>query len=172
MQNNRTLKSLITINKKSLNDVLKLLEKINNELYNKNLSIIDDNSISMHFKHIYDFWNCFYQVRESGKFNYNDRQRNEVLEHDKFEMKNAFNSIFKKTDSILFEEITFVDDLIDSSNKMKIKSNTNRELVFLYEHTIHHIYIIRMVMNSLNIEVEDDYIGYNLSTIKNIECVS
>ena len=44
MKKNNSLISLIKINKKSLEDVLDLLDKIENETYCKSLKIIDDNS--------------------------------------------------------------------------------------------------------------------------------
>ena len=124
----------------------------------------------MHFRHIHDFWNCFLKGIKSKKINYNLRQRNQVFENDKNKMKTAFNLIIDHFNNIKFDDLIIEDDLIAPNNNISINSNTNRELIFLYEHTIHHIYIIRMVMNSLNIKIKNELIGYNLSTIKNIKC--
>ena len=173
MKKNNSLISLIKINKKSLEDVLDLLDKIENETYCKPLKIIDNNSMAMHFRHIHDFWNCFLKGIKSKKINYNLRQRNQVFENDKNKMKAAFNLIIDHFDNIKFDDLLIEDDLIDpNKNNISISSNTNRELIFLYEHTVHHIYIIRMVMNNLNIKIKNKLIGYNPSTIKNIKCVS
>ena len=98
MKKNNNLKSLIKINKKSLDDVLDLLVKIENKTYCKPLKIIDDNSIAMHFRHIHDFWNCFLKGVKSKKINYNLRQRNQSFEKDKNKMIGAFNLIIEYSD--------------------------------------------------------------------------
>ena len=171
MKFKNNLNSLKNINKKSLEDSIKLLKQLDTSLYRKKLKIIDNSSISMHFRHIYDFWNCFYEGLKLSKINYNNRLRDTVLENNKNEMEIAFNEIILNIDKIASQELILIDDLIEPSNQINIKTNIIRELIFLYEHTTHHIYIIRMVMNSLNIKIEDNYIGYNLSTIKKIKCV-
>ena len=171
MKVKNNLNSLKNINKKSLEDSIKLLKQLDTNLYNKKLKIIDNSSISMHFRHIYDFWNCFYEGLKLNKINYNNRLRDTVLENNKNEMEIAFNKIIFNIDKIASLELMLTDDLIEPSNQINIETNIIRELIFLYEHTTHHIYIIRMVMNSLNIKIKDDYIGYNLSTIKKIKCV-
>ena len=171
MKVKNNLNSLKNINKKSLEDSIKLLKQLDTNLYNKKLKIIDNSSISMHFRHIHDFWNCFYEGLKLNKINYNNRLRDTVLENNKNEMEIAFNKIIFNIDKIASLELMLTDDLIEPSNQINIETNIIRELIFLYEHTTHHIYIIRMVMNSLNIKIKDDYIGYNLSTIKKIKCV-
>ena len=171
MKFKNNLNSLKNINKKSLEDSIKLLKQLDTSLYRKKLKIIDNSSISMHFRHIYDFWNCFHEGLKLSKINYNNRLRDTILENNKNEMEIAFNEIILNIDKIVSQKLILIDDLIEPSNQINIKTNIIRELIFLYEHTTHHIYIIRMVMNSLNIKIKDDYIGYNLSTIKKIKCV-
>ena len=126
----------------------------------------------MHFRHINDFWNCFYSGITSKKIDYNNRDRNKDLENSKDKMHEKITLTIKLLKNISNTTLIIKDDLINPGSRTEIESNTNRELLFLYEHTIHHIYIIRMVLNSLGIKIEDKNIGYNLSTIKKIQCVS
>ena len=172
MDDKKALKHLININKTSLEDTLSMLDKIDPNLYYKKLSIIHNNSISMHFRHIDDFWSCFYSGLQSKKIDYNKRNRNKELENSKDKMREKITLTIKLLKKISSETLTVSDQLIEPGSRIEINSNTNRELLFLYEHTIHHIYIIRMVLNSLGIEVENKHIGYNLSTLKKIQCVS
>lgn len=172
MEDKKALKHLININKASLEDTLSMLDKIDSNLYYKKLSIIHNNSISMHFRHIDDFWSCFYSGLQSKKIDYNKRNRNKELENSKDKMREKITLTIKLLKKISSETLAVSDELIEPGSRIEINSNTNRELLFLYEHTIHHIYIIRMVLNSLGIEVENKHIGYNLSTLKKIQCVS
>ena len=78
MEDKKALKHLININKASLEDTLSMLDKIDPNLYYKKLSIIHNNSISMHFRHIDDFWSCFYSSLQSKKIHYNKRNRSKL----------------------------------------------------------------------------------------------
>ena len=170
MEDKKTLKYLIDINKVSLEDALSMLDKISSDLYHKKLSVIHNNSISMHFRHIDDFWSCFYAGLQSKKLNYNNRNRSKELESSKDKMQKKITLTIKLLKDIFDTTLRVEDELINPGSIIEIDSNTNREMLFLYEHTIHHIYIIRMVLNSLGIKIGNKNIGYNLSTIEKIKC--
>ena len=165
---NNNLEILIADHNHLISEIIALLYKINNNVYNKNSSFLINHSIGKHFRHIHDFYIQFCNGLKNKNIYYDDRKRNAKLESNCRVMIKAFeeiqNKIHIKENSDLIIHYQTQNDL-----KHKIKSNIIRELVFIYSHSIHHLAMIRTVLENEHGFVFGDNMGFSLSTIKHKE---
>jgi hypothetical protein len=140
-----------------------LLQSIeNNDVYAK---------IGGHFRHCTDFVDCLFSGIESGKIDYNKRERNLLIETD---IKTALIKIsetvekLQTVDSQDFNREILVrhEQAIDESDKDSwCKSTIAREVEFMQSHTVHHYAIIGLKLASSGIQTDENF-GVADSTLK------
>ena len=172
METTTTLKSLLT---QTLSGVLRqgfdLLNKIDDRLYNAaaNNSSMNGGAIGGHFRHCIEFVNCFLNGIESGRIDYEKRERNLRIE---IEREFAMAEILRISDALE------ISTLPENGNKLLVKpedltgnkdfwceSSIERELEFLQSHTIHHYALVAFKLRSLDITVPPDF-GIATSTLR------
>ena len=161
----KNLKILLADNHTLITEIISLLSSIDNKVYNKKSNFLINHSIGQHFRHIYDFYFQFLDGLYSKKIYYEHRKRDNILESDCNSMIMSFQSIKNKL--VLDDNFDLVVhyQLNDKSNS-KVASNIVRELVFIYSHALHHLAMIRGVLESDHSFIFSDTFGFSLSTIK------
>ncbi len=147
----------------SLNELIDLLKQLSNAQYSEPCYNLSNASIGEHTRHIIEMFECLNNQYDSGIVNYDNRERNFLIQSDTNfaieKMISIQNSLNKKNKKIkLFQKIDGVE--------INIKSNYFRELLYNLEHCIHHQALIKVaVLMSENVKVDENF-GVARSTIE------
>ena len=161
----QNLKTLLADNHTLISEIISLLSNIDNKVYNKKSNFLINHTIGQHFRHIYDFYFQFLDGLCSKNIYYENRIRDNRLESDCNSIIVSFQSIKKKL--VLEENFDLVVHYqLDNKLNSKVTSNIIRELVFIYSHALHHLAMIRGVLEVDHSFVFSNTFGFSLSTIK------
>lgn len=154
---------LLTSINNNLNELIDLLNQLSNSEYSKPCLQLANASIGEHTRHIIELFQCLENQYESGIVNYDKRQRNTQIQTETdFAIQQIVaiqNNLDKKNKKILLQQ------RIDG-NEIKTESNYYRELLYNFEHCIHHQALIKVaVLMSDNIKVDENF-GVARSTIE------
>ena len=154
--------------------LLSLVQQINHVIsqldtaqYHRPLPEFNGSSLGQHFRHILEFFQCLEDGVQSGTVDYAARNRNPVYETNPeiasaaFE---AFNHALPNFDLTLPVQVRAE---FGSDNRPCYESTVGRELLFVYDHAIHHLAIIKigLICHYPEISVDKD-LGVSPSTVK------
>jgi uncharacterized damage-inducible protein DinB len=165
------MKSIVTATQQILSQLRDLATKLSDEQYTGSLTILMNNSIGKHFRHIIEFYDILLSGTASGALNYDKRQHDPTYESNRdktiSKLDELLNLIIELPDNQNMELSVNYD--LDSDETEKVHSNLARELTYNVEHAIHHMAIIRIGLETgfPGIEI-DPHFGYAYSTIKHL----
>jgi hypothetical protein len=148
---------------KSFDELIDMLNQLTDDIYSKPCCEISGSSIGSHTRHIIEMFQCLIFNYESGKVNYDERERNLLVESD---LKCAIDKIkelkndFSKPD----KKITLNQSVGDK--EIQLDSNYYRELFYNFEHAIHHKALIKVALLKYNLSIVNGDFGVAQSTIK------
>jgi len=150
--------------------MIELLEKISPENYGKPLQLFNGSSIGQHFRHILDFYTCLMAGAAEGRIDYAKRERDAMIENDPQYAQKIFRDILVGTKGITENNpVEIVADFSSDLNQPRpvVQSSLARELMYAYDHAVHHLAMIKMGLKETcpNLEV-DKNIGVAPSTVK------
>jgi len=147
----------------NLKELIDLLHQLSNEEYSKPCPQLSNASIGEHTRHIIEMFQCLENQYESGLVNYDKRNRNTQIQTD--------------TDFAV-QQIVFIQNNLGKANKnivlqqkiegyeIQTESNYHRELLYNFEHCIHHQALIKVaILMSENIKIAENF-GVARSTIE------
>lgn len=147
-----------------------LLEKIEDEAFSQPLQLFNGSSIGQHFRHIVDFYGCLVQGVLDGRIDYANRQRDTRVET---ETAYAIEKLHQYARQVtLMPEEKSVEILADFSSDFNeprpvVLSTVGRELMYAYDHAVHHLAMIKMGLKAALPSVEvDPSLGVAPSTLK------
>jgi hypothetical protein len=156
------------------NAILAVVQQINHVLeqlepheYRCQLPEFEGSTLGQHFRHILEFFQCLQQGLRSGVVDYAARERNLLYEDNPRLTATAFE---------LFAEMLPVPDVFDhvevrvefgGQERPSYSSTVGRELMFVYDHAIHHLAIIKigLLCHFPHVQADKD-LGVSPSTIK------
>lgn len=147
-----------------------VLAKLEAESYAQPLQLFNGSTIGQHFRHIIDFYGCLARGMNDGRIDYAKRERDRRIETDPLyasSMLEAFTESFRNCDESAAVEILadFSSDL--NAERPVVKSTLARELMYAYDHAVHHLAMIKMGLKTLNSKVDlQDELGVAPSTLK------
>ena len=147
-----------------------LLCQLDDAAYAKPVDLFKGGTLGQHFRHILDFYNCLIAGSLMGELDYAKRARNPLMETKIEVAKDAFKMILDKLEEL--SEGKRVDVITDFSieengERSIVVSSVGRELMYAYDHAIHHLAIIRMGIQTEFPEVElCESLGVAPSTVK------
>jgi hypothetical protein len=129
--------------------------------------VLNGSSIGQHCRHIIEFFLCLLDGSLVGVVNYENRQRNLLLEKNITDAQKVILEIMQKISSENFNDLLFVLAGTNAKNDLPIPTNFMRELAYLVEHSIHHYALIRIGVqqNFSNIILPQNF-GVAYSTVK------
>jgi len=157
----------------NLLEIKSLLMGLSNEQFNRKLEILSNASIGQHVRHILEFYKCLFEAQKSKVVNYDDRNRDTMLETD---LKFAISTI-EQIEKVLVEvnsdfALSFVANYseTDSQTLTEIPSSFYRELAYNLEHSVHHQALIKVAITEMQLTslVKENF-GYAPSTIRYIK---
>ncbi len=153
----------------ALTQLMALLKNIRGDQYNSSLHIFKGSSIGKHIRHVIEFYQCLFNASDTV-INYDLRQRNSIIETDKNTAVNKIEEIMERI-KLLNEDRTIelhTNYVVDNNGSSRFKTSLLRELAYNLEHTIHHMAILRIGLESLspNYQFPENF-GTAISTLRN-----
>lgn len=154
---------LISSIKRSLNELIELLNQLSNEEYSQKCSHLSNATIGEHTRHIIEMFQCLENNYESALVDYDKRERNLKIQTD---TSFAIEMIVKIQENLLKENKKIELQQIIDGDEIRIESNYFRELLYNLEHCIHHQALIKVaVLQFENVTLNEDF-GVARSTIE------
>ena len=148
-----------------LHQVAELVGQLNNEQYTQSMSVLTDNSVGKHIRHIVVFYQCLLNGISAGQIDYDKRERNLLLETDRNYAQDAIRKITNVTAIIHDNPLTL--DMACGDGICTVNTSTFRELAYNIEHVIHHLAIIKIGIKTHYPEVSlPENLGVAYPTIK------
>jgi hypothetical protein len=154
---------LLTSINNNLDELIDLLQQLSNDEYTEPCLHLTNASIGDHTRHIIELFQCLENQYECGIVNYDKRERNIQIQTD--------------TDFAI-QQIVFIQNNLDKENKkivlqqqiegneIQTESNYHRELLYNFEHCIHHQALIKVaVLQHATISLNENF-GVARSTIE------
>ncbi len=154
----------------SLKDMNVLLNRLDVSEYSAACTLLDGASIGKHIRHIIELYTCLIKQYESGTVNYDVRERDAEIENSPeraiSEIEFIIQSLDKPDKDLKMQVQTGM------GNDPVVNTNYYRELVYNFEHCIHHQALIKVALSELGISISDSHFGYAPSTIRYLNQVS
>lgn len=139
--------------------IIYLLEQIDDTDYCTPIDAFDGSSLGKHFRHVSDFYQCVIDGSVHGILDYGCRRRDERFERSTEAAIDTFNTL-KNTVCTLHDDAS-LDVMADfnqhTTSKTLVKSSVGRELMYGYDHAIHHLAIIKIGLKILCPDVLIDH---------------
>ncbi|MEO1261245.1 MAG: hypothetical protein AAFZ15_20750 [Bacteroidota bacterium] len=153
-----------------IEQMVELLEKLSIQQYGQPLQLFNGSSIGQHFRHIYDCYNCLYQGIEYGRVDYAKRERDALIETDPNHATGKFTELLTGVGALNEDQsVNIVADFSSELNASRpvVTSTIARELMYAYDHAVHHLAMIKMGLKEIcpNVEVNKN-LGVAPSTVK------
>lgn len=148
-----------------------VLKTVSSDDYIRKLDSFYGASVGGHIRHSLDHFQRLADAMDNpGKLvDYDERKRNTLIESDKTAALFAIGVLSRKLPAVDINkeiEVSFMGD--DKTFKAYImKSSFSRELSFVSHHAVHHLSMVRLMMNSMHYTLPDSQtIGIAVSTVK------
>lgn len=144
-----------------------VLEQLEPHEYRRQLPEYEGSTLGQHFRHILEFFQCLEQGIQSGIVDYAARERNLLYEDNPGLTASAFGSFAETLPSLDTFEIVNVRAEFGGQERPSYASTVGRELMFVYDHAIHHLAIIKigLLCHFPHVQADKD-LGVSPSTIK------
>ncbi|MCU0399954.1 MAG: hypothetical protein MUE75_02930 [Algoriphagus sp.] len=129
-----------------LDELSEFLMQLQPEDYNEVSPIFQTASVGQHVRHIIELFSCLIDQYDSGKINYDRRNRSILLETDP---AYAILSISKIQSKLHLPDKELVLEACEGKGAKKMKTSYFRELWYNLEHCIHHQALIRLACKSI-----------------------
>ncbi len=141
----------------ALHDVV---ERLSESQYVKPVKHLSGATIGEHCRHILEMIGCLENGIKSGEVDYFYRIRNLSLQQDR-------SLAITRIKELLHIEFAGDGDISiksNSANPERINTTVVREWLYLLEHTIHHLALIRVGLIELNVNIIQDDLGVSYAT--------
>lgn len=154
---------LLTSIKNSLDELKELLMQLSISEYTMKCNALSNSTIGEHSRHIIEMFQCLQKEYDLGIVNYDSRQRNQLIQSDSAfaieQIERIQENLDKKDKRMTLRQIIDGEELL-------IETNYFRELLYNFEHCIHHQALIKVgVINHCTISLSDNF-GVARSTIE------
>lgn len=123
---------------------------LDNEAYKQKLAVLSGSSIGQHVRHIIEFYTCIVNSKEEV-ICYDDRSRDIRLESDKMfalDLLKSLQETFRQP--IMDAPIRLRSNMsFENCESQYLHSSRYRELVYAFEHGVHHQAIIKIALHEL-----------------------
>lgn len=156
-------------NQHIIQQMTNLLDRMDNQIYAQPLEVFKGASIGQHFRHILDFYLCLLRGIPEGIIDYASRDRNPLAETDVQYIQQAFCHISQTMDQFSEEAPVKVwgDFSTQVTQRPELVSSIGRELMFAYDHAVHHLAMIKIGIAAVAPTLQLDHtLGIAPSTIK------
>lgn len=159
------MKHFATQNRVLLNQLQDLLRQCTEEEYQFPGDPGFQASIGDHLRHTLDHYRCFLEGLETGKVNYDHRNRESSLARDLDLALEELHRVAQSLEAIAGTKDGPLAIVPENLTDRPLPSSRSRELAFLVSHTVHHCALIRPLCRRQELEVPESF-GVAPSTLK------
>jgi hypothetical protein len=132
-------------------------------------------SVGAHMRHCLEHFLCFFQGWDAGSpINYDARERDRSLENDPEAARRALADILERLEALDGEDprqpLTVLQTPASDMEPVPLRSALERELVFLSSHCIHHLALIRLLVEMSDASAALGDVGVAYSTAARRDC--
>jgi len=147
-----------------------LLREVDAPSYARPIALFDGSTLGQHVRHIVDFYYCLLRGIDLGCVDYADRERNPLIEQDPLQALRSLDEICRRVGRLPETQAVTVwaDFSADRREaRVRLQSTVGRELLFAYDHAVHHLAIIRIGIKAAfpNLNI-DEQLGIAPATLK------
>jgi len=150
------------------NQLQHVLQQLDNSQYVQEIDLLET-TIGKHTRHIVNFYEAIALKSECVALNYDNRQREVLLETNIDFLLNRFEETIAAFDCLEEDETILLISNFDTTNNddYALKTSMGRELLYAFEHAVHHMAIIKIGLKHAfsEVEIAPDF-GIAPSTIK------
>ena len=148
-------------NRHFLEQGIELLERLDAEVY-RTPTRPGWASVGSQFRHVLDHYRAFVDGRESGRIDYDARQRDRRIEADPTEAAAQARAMMIQLELIHVEDGNRpLAVQMDTGGDLRVPdwrpSSVGRELQFLVSHTVHHYALIKLLLEDVGISAGADF---------------
>lgn len=142
-------------NRHFLEQGIELLDHLTTEIYRTPIRT-GWAPVGSQFRHVLDHYRAFIDGRESGRVDYDARQRNPGIETDPAEARAEARMMMIELDRIHVEDANRpITVQMDPGGDQRVPdwrpSTIGRELQFLVSHTVHHYALIKLLLEDVGV---------------------
>jgi uncharacterized damage-inducible protein DinB len=153
--------------------VERILDQLAQDKYANPLEVLNGSSLGQHFRHIIEFYHCLVDGVDQGIIDYASRKRDTRIEQDVRFAKSSYLRLIQQLKALDEDRIIRVKADFNAEERPVVGSTLGRELMFAYDHAIHHLAIIKIgIQQELPELALDQQLGVAPSTIKHINHVN
>ena len=123
-----------------------LLNQMEKASYSDSLPILQGSSVGQHLRHVIEFYVCLSRQMETGIVNYDDRERNHQLENDLGYTRRILNELSDEVAGWHTDKPLQLRAIYGDVAGTLVPTSLARELVYLIEHAVHHMAIVKMAV--------------------------
>ncbi|GAB4493390.1 MAG: hypothetical protein OHK0019_17280 [Saprospiraceae bacterium] len=144
-----------------------VLKQLETHEYRHPLPEFEGSTLGQHFRHILEFFQCLEKGISTGMIDYAARERNLLYEDNPGIALSAFEKFAEALPLLRIAENVRVRAEFGGAERPCYPSTVGRELMFVYDHAIHHLAIIKIGLRCQFPHVQSDKdLGVSPSTIK------
>ena len=116
-------------------------------MYVSPVEIFSGATIGKHVRHIYDFYQTIIKGAKDQLLDYNARDRDPLIELSPLHAIQVFTELSKEIfsmDELRFVQIRSDYDPSCDDDRCLVNSSIGRELLYAFDHAVHHLAIIKM----------------------------
>ncbi|MEC3875006.1 DinB family protein [Chryseobacterium salviniae] len=148
----------------NLQELSQIINPLSDHLYTKKSKYLFGSSIGQHIRHILEMYEVLLAGYPSGRFSFENRKRNQALEENVREMLFTVERIAAEINKKDKELFCVLHD--HANNEQELKTTYFRELLYCFEHGIHHQALIKVALKEFEWENIPENFGVAPSTVK------
>ena len=157
--------ALNQLNVETLMRLKAVLSKIDQRLYT-HVNVKGRASVGQHVRHTLEFYQCLFEAKTA--VNYDARKRDILIESSADHACLTVDEIIRQVKGV--EEDFTLQTLAElpsvSVKTLSVSSSLSRELLYVLEHAIHHMALIRILIKDEQVDFElEDSFGVAYSTL-------
>ncbi len=136
----------IQANQAILQQMIDLVNALDNPTYRQALESFNGSSIGQHFRHIIGFYQCIFNC-DNHTIDYSRRERNKTIETENQTAISVLNQLQSNINKInATNQVNVLTDFSSnfSTDRDIVNSTYGRELMYAFDHAIHHLAIIKI----------------------------
>lgn len=124
----------------------RLLNQMETASYSGDLPILQGSSVGQHLRHVIEFYVCLSRQMDGGIVNYDDRERNHKLENDLDYTRQILSELSDEIAGWHTDQPLQLRAIYGDATGILAPTSLARELVYLIEHAVHHMAIVKMAV--------------------------
>ena len=152
-----------------IDQIITTIQLIPADDYAQPMEIFAGSTLGKHFRHIYDFFNCLVEQCDCHEMDYAERKRDTLIEEKSNYAVDMFNCLKDGVKSLneLHSMEVYADFLLPDGTRPKVTSTIGREIMYAYDHAVHHLAIVKIGLKALDPNLPiDDQMGVAASTLQ------